>query len=173
MEETRTIPHRRKRRFIAAAGAACILAVAGVSAVIWHAHRADQAGLPATVVSQVRDFTPYFYPGKIPHGFRLDPAKAHYSEGVLLAVLTTSNNETVTLTEQQLPPTLAGQSREDFDEVKGVAGEAYITYQGDKMVGGLFSDSRHGQRTLVLVVANNPIEKSDMEDLLRGLRPVR
>jgi hypothetical protein len=167
---------QRKKIFLIAAGVA-VVAIAVVGFVIlkpWQYTALKVAGLPAATTSQIKNFQPYFYQDAAPHSFSVDEKSVSYKEGVLFATLRDNTRHSVALTQQELPESLANQSRDNFDKVDGADGEAYITYEGTKMVGGLFSkpDSK-GKRTLVLLVANEPIELTTMEDLLRSLRPLK
>lgn len=171
----------RQRKVLTIAGAAVVvLALIAVGIFMWHPWQREQNTgtthtLPTTVTSKITTFKPYFYKDNLPGGYTLDPTTIDYSasEGVLFATLKNGKGNTIAFTQQGLPDNLANQTREQFQKVMGADGEAYITYQGSKMVGGLFSNAQNGKRTLTLLVANDPIEESVMSDLLRGLRPIQ
>lgn len=168
---------RRKMLAIAIPVVAAVLVVAGfITWFIWQKDTTQASrALPTSVTSQIKDFKPYFYKQALPHNYALNPSSVSYekTEGVLFATLKNDKGNTIAFTQQSLPDKLANQSREQFQKVGGADGEAYITFQNSKMVGGLFSNPQDGKRTLTLLVANDPIEETVMADLLRGLRPVK
>jgi hypothetical protein len=170
--EERKKSHKRALAIVSIAILLAVTAGLGLWTLLTKS-RQNNASLPSGVTSQINDFTVYYYSKKIPGNYTLAENSVSVQQGMLFATLRNDSGETIALTEQKLPPSLASQSRQNFEAVKGADGEAYITYQGSKMAGGLFSNEQNGVRTMVILVANDPIEKSSMEDLLRGLRPAK
>src|SRR5262249_3459271 len=129
--------------------------------------------LPADLVAQVNNFTPYFYPKKIPAGYSLDKTKASFSGGVLIMPLTKTGSPTIVINEQQIPLTLSDeQVQQNSEKVAGTLGTASINSIEGRLVGTMVvSASNH--RTLILLNASGDADKADLTALLQGLRSMK
>jgi hypothetical protein len=156
-------------------GVGCLV-VATISIGIYAIHRNSKnaavgTSLPISITSKITTFMPY-----TPHlldGFTISLRSVKYSQNVLLFNMSDKLAETVTVTEQILPTSVEAARYPSATTVEGADGQALIDYSGTETIGTLFSNPYKGVPTMVIINTTAPIQQSDMEDLLRGLRPVR
>ena len=136
---------------------------------IWNAHRQPATLLPAAMVQQVHDFTPYFYTGQIPAGYTLDTSKASLDQGVLIMPLTNAGKPSVVLTEESMPSSVSQQDlQQNGSKIAGTIAPATINDIEGRLLGTMIVANKRG-RTLILLNAPGNTDKADLTVLLQGL----
>jgi hypothetical protein len=130
--------------------------------------------LPQALVSKIQSFTPYYFSGRIPDGFTLKPASVKFENDILLfQIVDATNRQTITVSQQALPTTLANETYPKAEKVQGVDGYAVIVYNKTQTSGSLFSSPHDNRKTMVLLNTYDPVKKDTLAELLRSLRPLK
>jgi hypothetical protein len=104
-----------------------------------------------------------------PSSLEIDDSSVTYDKGVLLYRLISPDNQSVTVTQQQLPQELTSsvlQGDEKFDTPVGKA--TFSNTSDGRLTGSLVTNDG----VFILVNTSNPIEESTIKDILRFLRPI-
>lgn len=127
--------------------------------------------LPAALLAQIQNFTPYYFSGNTPPAaLHLKAGTATYSNGILLFSLQTPKNEQITITEQAVPKDFAKarlQGDETFTTASGRATVSSVI--GGRTTASLITDSQ----TLVLLNTADHVELSIIKDVLHSLQAVK
>jgi hypothetical protein len=172
-QTSRVQQHRLLRRYkwlLIGTGVVVVLACGGLGAW-WRFIRAVPL-LPPAIVSQIHDFTPYFYFHHVSGGYTIDKAHISFESNILMVPLTGPNSSTtVVLTEQSMPPKLSAQDIQfNGTGVDGTIYPATINEIEGRLVGTMI-DAKH--RTLILISAPEGVGREDISLLLQGLKPLR
>lgn len=160
----------RRRNLLTIAGVFLLIGGGVILGVYLRANQ-NRSLLPARVVQQARDFTPYFYLNSIPAGYALDTTHISTDAGILIVPLTSQGRPTIVLTEQRLPDNAAHLGIQDNGQkVTGTNAPATINDVEGRLVGTMVVDS---QKTLIFLNAPGNADKGDITALLRGLQPIQ
>jgi hypothetical protein len=160
LNTTRTVI---KRRLLIGVGCAVIVFV-GV--ILWQV-MAPKPLLPNSILSQLHNFSPYFYFDRVPAGYTVDIAHANANGGLLFVPLTKQGSPTIVLTEQQMPTKLTNQDiQQGGKKVESVEGSATVNSIEGRQVGTLITS----RKTLILLNGPEDTSMDDLAELLRGLK---
>jgi hypothetical protein len=162
---------KKHKQWVLAGG---IVTVVLAGLLVWRPWMKPAEGLPKKTLAQINVFQPYYFTPDLPEGFTLNKQSVRYENNILLFnIRDATRNQTVSVTEQLLPESLSGVSYPDATNVPGVDGKAIIKYDGTRLIGGLFSTKHHNRQTFILLNSTDPIPQSQVEDMLRSLRPAK
>jgi hypothetical protein len=123
--------------------------------------------LPPSLQKQAKDFTPYFFEGSIPAGYRLNESQATYDNKVLITPLSRPNGPTITITQQPMPSKLSENNLlANGEKLQTDAGPATLNDVEGRFVGTIIT---HDPKVLIIINTPNDTNKSDVSALMRGL----
>lgn len=147
---------------VVAAGCDCFF-------ILHRPHKQPTSQSFAALTANVVQFDPFQF--EVLNGFSVNSSKIAYSQGILIFQLQNNQGQSIAVTEQLLPESVADNTDPSATQVQGADGSALVTYNGTETTGALFSNTARGRKTMVLLNTTDPISQSTVEDLLRGLRP--
>jgi len=159
---------KKKLLFGSIAIAVVLLAVGAF--LIWRTMQ-PKSLMPKDIKSQITAFQPYFYYDEVPAGYKLADTQLDKEFGVVLFSLTKLGRPAVSISEQPLSSSLdPNQLLKGGESVRGAELPATINSVEGRYVGIMVDTER---KTMILLNTTSEAEKQDLQDLLKGLKPVK